>query len=96
MSRRRFTRSYKLELIERIERQRVPITQAAQQEQIHPNVLRKWLREHRAFGIDAFPGHGRRTRSVEDVNTLRRALHAVTMERDILKKAIAYFASERA
>jgi len=45
-------------------------------------------------GEKAFPGHGRRIASNEEVSRLRQELEQVKEERDILKKAAAYFAKE--
>ena len=45
-------------------------------------------------GEKAFPGHGRRIASNDEVSRLRQELKQVKEERDILKKAAAYFAKE--
>ena len=45
-------------------------------------------------GEKAFPGHGRRIASNDEVSRLRQELEQVKEERDILKKAAAYFAKE--
>jgi len=45
-------------------------------------------------GERAFPGHGRRIASNDEVSRLRQELERVKEERDILKKAAAYFAKE--
>jgi transposase len=42
--------------------------------------------------MDAFPGHGRLKPADEELRRLKRELQIVTQERDILKKAIAFFA----
>jgi transposase len=41
-----------------------------------------------------FPGHGKLTPQEEEIRTLRRQLAVVTEEREILKKATAFFAKE--
>ena len=54
--------------------------------------LRDWVRSHRASQATAPPG---RRESLEEENTrLKRELALVRQERDILKKAAAYFAKE--
>jgi transposase len=45
-------------------------------------------------GKEAFPGHGKMKASDEEVRRLRRELARTREERDILKKAIAFFARE--
>lgn len=44
---------------------------------------------------DAFPGTGRLLPAGEEVRRLRQPLRDVTEERDILKKALAYFAEDQ-
>ena len=43
----------------------------------------------------AFPGPGRLAPQAEQVRQLHQRLRAVTEERDILKKALAYFADDQ-
>ncbi len=43
----------------------------------------------------AFPGTGRLAPPAEQVRQLQQRLRAVTEERDILKKALAYFADDQ-
>jgi len=45
-------------------------------------------------GEGAFPGSGRGSRNGSEVARLKRELEKVKEERDILKKAAAYFARE--
>ena len=49
----------------------------------------------KAQGAGAFPGNGRAKASDEEVLQLRKDLARAEQERDILKKALAYFAKER-
>ena len=42
-----------------------------------------------------FPGPGRRRPAVDEVRRLQQQLRDVTEERDILKKALAYFADDQ-
>ena len=43
----------------------------------------------------AFPGTGRLAPQAEQLRQLQQRLRAVTEERDILKKALAYFADDQ-
>ena len=61
---------------------------------IRENMLWRWKKELREAGSRSFPGQGNRqpgTDLEEEVRRLQRELHLVTMERDILKKAVAIF-----
>ena len=70
------------------------VSQAAQDLGLHQNVLRKWVRDAQANGMAAFPGRGKQRPDDAEVSRLRRELAKTKAERDILKKAIAYFAKE--
>jgi len=54
----------------------------------------RWKRELEAEGVNAFPGHGNRSPVEEELHRLRAENKRLLMERDILKKATAFFAKE--
>ena len=58
-------------------------------------LLQRWKSEIDAHGASAFPGNGRAKASDEEVLQLRKDLARAQQKRDILKKALAYFAKER-
>ena len=62
---------------------------------IDRGLLQRWRSEMEAHGASAFPGNGRPKASEEEVLELRKELARAQQERDILKKALAYFAKER-
>jgi len=90
--RQRFTRDFKLEAVRLLELGQKPATQLALELGIRRNMLYKWQRELGAKGTKAFPGRGRTGQS--EIERLKAELEKVTEERDILKKAAAYFAKE--
>ena len=92
--RRRFSREFKLEAVKLITERGVKLAQASRDLGVHVNVLRVWVRELRADPASAFPGHGTQTPGDAEVTRLRREVARLKMERDILKKAAAYFAKE--
>jgi transposase len=94
MGRRSFTREFKLEAIKLVRDRGVSISQAAQDLGLHPNVLRKWVKDFGARAEQAFPGRGKQRADDAEVARLRRELAKTKAERDILKKAIAFFAKE--
>jgi transposase len=58
---------------------------------IHTKMLYRWRREAAAGqGKRAFPGHGRARD--EELAELQKRLKQAEMERDILKKAVTFFA----
>jgi transposase len=92
--RRRFTREFKVEAVRLVHERGVAAAQAARDLGINVNVLRNWVREHRADPAHAFPGNGVQKPEDAELTQLRREVAKLKMERDILKKAAAYFARE--
>ena len=91
MQRRKFSREFKLEAVKLVRERGVSVAQAARDLDLHENVLRKWVRDHAADPGSAFPGHGVMKPEQQEIERLRRELAKVKAERDILKKAAAYF-----
>ena len=52
------------------------------------------MREQRVDPVHAFPGEGQQKPEQAELTRLRREVAKLKMERDILKKAAAYFAAE--
>jgi len=72
----------------------VSIAQGSRDLDVHPNVLRKWVRDLEADPRDAFPGQGQMKPEQAEIERLRREVTKLKAERDILKKATAYFAKD--
>ena len=68
--------------------------QGTQASELHENVLRKWVKEFGSDPVQAFPGHGQMKPEQLEIERLRREVTKLKAERDILKKAAAYFAKE--
>jgi transposase len=94
MQRRRFGREFKVEAVRLIRERGVSIAQAARDLDVHENVLRKWVKEFAADPGQAFPGHGQMKPEQLEIEKLRREVAKLKAERDILKKATAYFAKD--
>ena len=94
MERRRFTREFKVEAVKLVRERGVSVRQAARDLNVHENVLRKWMKEFCADPQHAFPGHGQMKPEQLEIERLRREVQKLKAERDILKKAAAYFAKE--
>ena len=61
---------------------------------MHENVLRKWVRDVAADPVHAFPGQGQMKPEQAEIERLKKEVAKLKMERDILKKAAAFFAKE--
>ena len=94
MQRRRFGREFKLEAVNLVIERDVSVTQAARDLDINHNMLRRWLKELDADPKQAFPGLGQMKPEQLEIDRLRKEVARLKAERDILKKAAAYFARE--
>ena len=94
MGRRRFDRAFKLEAVKLVRERGVSAAQAARDLDVHENVLRKWIKEFAADPQHAFPGQGQMKPEQQEIERLRREVIRLKAERDILKKATAFFAKE--
>lgn len=94
MERRSFSPEFKLEAVRQIQEGGVSASRVARDLGIHVSLLQKWRRQNRVDGKEGFPGRGKQKPDDAELTRLRRELHRVTAERDILKKALGYFAKE--
>ena len=94
MQRRIFSREYKLEAVKLVRERGVTVAQAARDLDVHENVLRKWVREYGDDPSQSFPGKGQMKPEQLEIERLRREVAKLKAERDILKKAAAFFARE--
>jgi len=94
MQRRKFSREFKLEAVRLVKDRGVAVAQAARDLDLHENVLRKWVREFASDPQHAFPGHGQMKSEQLEIDRLRKEVAKLKAERDILKKAAAFFARE--
>jgi transposase len=94
MERRKFSREFKLEAVKLVRDRGVTSAQASRDLGVHANVLRKWVRELETDPLQAFPGQGQMKPEQLEIDRLRKEVARLKAERDILKKAAAYFARE--
>ena len=94
MERRKFTREFKLEAVKLIKERGVSYMQAAQDLGVHQSVLRTWVKGFEADPQQSFTGHGQMKPEQLEIAQLKREVIKLKAERDILKKAAAYFAKE--
>src|SRR5437773_2728363 len=94
MARRVFSREFKLEAVKLITERGVSAAQAARDLGVGQSVLSRWVREAADDAPNAFPGHGQMKPDQAEVERLKREIVKLKAERDILKKAAAYFAKE--
>lgn len=91
-----FTREFKFEAVRLLEQGTKPAAQLARELGVPRNRLYKWQDEINRVGKLAFPGKGRRPGEDSEIARLKRENEQLREERDILKKAAAYFAKHSA
>jgi len=92
--RRKYNREFKLEAVRMVLEGERTLTQVAKNLGVNRNMLGRWRDELRRDAEEAFRGQGKKTAQDEELSRLRRELNQTKQERDILKKALAYFAEE--
>ena len=97
MERRKFTREFKLEAVRLIKDRGVSYVQASEDLGVHTSQLRDWVKKFADDPQHAFPGNGQMKPEKPEqleIARLKREVNKLKAERDILKKAAAYFAKE--
>lgn len=92
--RREFTRQFKIDAVKLVTEQGYKLSEAARNLGIDPSVLRRWKVQFETEGLDAFPGKGHMSPEKEELARLHKENRRLRIERDILKKATAFFAKE--
>lgn len=92
--RKDFTAEFKREAVRLMETSGKLPVDLARELGIRRNQLYKWKEQLEKHGAQAFPGMGRRSGHSDELSRLKQELERVKEERDILKKAAAYFAKE--
>jgi transposase len=93
--RKNYSREFKVEAVGLITKKGYSIAEASRNLGVDYSVLRRWKNQLADDSQDAFPGKGRLKAPDEELRQLKRELERVTEERDILKKALAYFAEDQ-
>jgi transposase len=92
--RRTYTSEFKVEAVKLITEKGYSVAEAARSLDIGETLLRSWKVAFQDQGTEAFPGNGRLSAVEEELRRLRADNKRLLMEREILKKAAAFFARE--
>ena len=93
MARRKFTREFKLSAVKLVNEQGYTIPQAAKSLGVDSNSVRYWVKQLSDQPGCTPSGDGA---LVAEIQKLRKENARLMMEREILKKAAAFFAKEQA
>lgn len=92
--RRKFSREFKLEAVKLVRERGVAVAQACRDLDVAGSVLRRWMRELAEAPASASPGQGQLRAEQAEIAALKKEVARLKAERDILKKAAAFFARE--
>ena len=93
-TRRTYTPEFKAEAVKLVTEQGYSVAEAARSLGVHETLLRSWKQALQDQGDHAFPGQGNPPAVQEELRRLRAENKRLQAERDILKKAAAFFAKE--
>jgi len=94
MGRRTFAAEFKREAVRAALQPGASKAQVARDLGLHPNLLGRWIIAFEAGKWEPSSGKSLMSEQQQELERLRRELKRVTTERDILKKAVGYFAKE--
>ena len=94
MERRRFNAEFKRDAVRLATQVGASRAQVAQELGLNATMLGRWIQEARSGKWELAPGKPLKTEQQQEIERLRRELAKAKTQRDILKKAVAYFAKE--
>ncbi len=94
LSRRQFTREFKLAALQRLE-MGASVAEVARAFEVNPNTLHRWRREFREGPGNAFPGAGRRRWDEGRLAQLERKIGQQALEIDFLKGCLQRIEEQR-
>jgi len=94
LSRRMYTKEFKLAAVQRLE-QGVSLGQVARALEVNPNVLHRWRREIRQGAGNVFPGNGKQRWSEGRIAELERKIGQQALEIDFLKGCLQRIEKQR-
>lgn len=95
LSRRSFDKEFKVSAVKLVLDSGKSVKTIAAELGISDNTLFNWKKKYLQDAKNAFPGKGHLKPEQEDLRKKDREIARLKMERDILKKAIAYFTKDQ-
>lgn len=92
--RKHYSKQFKFDAVKLVTEQGYKVSEAARNLGIHHSSLRRWKNELETNSSQTFPGKGHMSPEKEELHRLRKEVKKLQMEREILKKAAAFFAKE--
>ena len=93
-TRKKYTREFKEDAVSLVTEKGHKVAEAARNLGIDRRMLGRWIKEYQEDEGEAFRGNGKRAVEQEELRRLRAENKQLKLEREILKKATAFFAKE--
>jgi transposase len=93
-TRRKFGSEFKREAVRQAMQPGNAVATVAQDLGVHESVLRRWIKEFGSGPADKASERPLKNAQAQEIERLKRELARVKMERDIIKKALGYFAKD--
>lgn len=93
---RQYDKEFKLSAVKLCKESKKSYKEVAENLGIPTSTLYTWIQEYKINGDNGFQGSGTVKTSNEELHILKKQLAEMTMERDILKKAVAIFSRPKA
>ena len=94
LSRRKFTKDFKEAAVRRLELG-AAVAEVARACEVNPNVLHRWRRELRDYGVKAFGGAGNGRAEQSRMADLERKVGRQAMEIDFLQRCLQHVEEQR-
>ena len=94
LSRRKFSKEFKLAAVRRLEAG-ASAAEVARACEVNPNVLHRWRRELSEHGTEAFSGGGKRRQQEDEMAALERKVGRQAMEIDFLRRCLQHVEEQR-
>ena len=89
--RKSFSKEFKKEVVFWVTKEGRKPSEVAREFDVHRTTIDRWVREYSSAGDDAFRGNGNLPESEKEIRRLKGELAAAEADREILKKALAFF-----
>jgi len=91
----RYTKEFREEAVKLVTEENISLPEAARRLSLAPSTLGNWVKAHKAGRLGSIGKERRPLTQIEmELARTKKELAETKMERDILKKAAAYFAKE--
>ena len=94
MKKRVYSKEFKQEAVKLVLEQGLNIPQASAELGVSKSAMHNWVLAVKNKKEEAFPGSGHMNAEEQKIRNLEKKVRLLEMERDILKKATAFFAKE--